>query len=137
SLPIVEGNAAVEVMSKLRTVAKNTDDPETIRQVILLGVKLQEPAVPAMVALLRHWTGQDLLEDNAPWKDQIQAWQEWYSDEYPVRRKAEMRTVRGVSTWKFVDPLALLNIVEGGSGSLPKGVVAFGKAYSVKCHRYG
>ncbi len=137
SLPVLETNAAVEVLTRLRTVQKNTDDPEHIRQVILRGIKLQENGIKPVIALLQHWTGQELLDEQAPWQEQLKAWQDWYADEYPDRPKAELPVASTESKWKFDELFVHLTSDAGGRGSIPKGAVAFEKALCAKCHRHG
>lgn len=137
SLAVLEGDAALEVLNKLRTVTQNTSNPEHIRQVILRGLKLQQSGAPAAVALLQHWTGQELLDDKATWQEQLKAWQDWYADEYPDRPRAELPTPAIESKWSFDELLAHLNSDAGGKGSAVNGAVAFEKVLCIKCHRHG
>ena len=137
SLPILDGNAAIEVLSKLRTVEQNTDDPEHIRQAILCGVRVGEPCVPAMVALLEHWTGEELMVDGTNPSDVIKAWQNWYAEQFPERLRAEMPVASSDSKWKFDELLAHLSSDAGSKGSAAKGQTVYEKAQCVKCHRFG
>jgi putative membrane-bound dehydrogenase-like protein len=137
SLPILDGHAAVEVLSKLRTVQQNTDDAEHIRQVILCGVRVGEPCIPAMVALLEHWTGEELPVEGNNSADVLKAWQNWFAETYPDRPKAEMPVASSESKWKFDELLAHLTSDAGSKGSATKGAAVYEKAQCVKCHRFG
>ncbi|MGE3776035.1 MAG: HEAT repeat domain-containing protein, partial [Pirellulaceae bacterium] len=61
SLPVLDGNAAIEVLSRLKTVAMTSDSPEDLRQVILCGLKGHQNGAQHAVALLQDWTGHKLL----------------------------------------------------------------------------
>lgn len=137
SLPILEGNAAIEVLTQLRNVDQSTDDPEHIRQVILCGARGGDQAVPAMAALLKHWTGQQLLDDNAPPNEVVTAWQRWYAEQFPDRPRAELPVASIESKWKIDELLAHLSSEAGSTGSAVKGAAVFEKAQCLKCHRFG
>jgi putative heme-binding domain-containing protein len=137
SLPLLDVNSAGDVLVRLRTVNQNAEDPEQIRQVILTGLRLQEKGVKPMVDLLQHWTGQELLDPNAPWQNHLKAWQDWYADEFPDRPRAELPVAAAESKWKIEELTEHLSSELGGKGSLTQGAAVFEKATCSKCHRIG
>lgn len=136
SLSVVETGAAREVFRKLATVDSAPTEPEVFRQVILGGLALKEEGGEA-VDLLEHWTTQQLTEPDAPWEDRIQAWQQWYAEQFPDRPAAVLPVAPENSKWKYTELLAHLTSEQGSKGSLANGYKAFEKAQCAKCHKYG
>jgi putative heme-binding domain-containing protein len=137
SLPILDGDPAIEVLTRLQSVPKTSDDPEHLRQIILCGLRVGDQGVPATVGLLQHWTGEKLLSETATPAELIQAWQNWYADQFPEKPRAELPVASSESKWKFDDLLAHLTSPEGSQGSPAKGAIVFEKAQCAKCHRFG
>jgi putative heme-binding domain-containing protein len=137
SLPIVEGAAAEEVLSRLITVDQTPDDPEHFRQTILRGLELEERGAEQAVRLLRKWSGEKLADENDGWDKALVAWQEWYAEKYPDRPSAELPTVASDSVWDPQQLLARLMREDGSSGSHETGAQVFEEAQCVECHRFG
>src|SRR5262249_19300932 len=67
ALPVVDGAAAEEVLSKLATVDRKPGKPEALRQVILTGLKLRDDGGKQASQLLEKWTGQHLAKADESW----------------------------------------------------------------------
>ncbi|MBI2823075.1 MAG: c-type cytochrome [Planctomycetia bacterium] len=136
SLPIVEGNAAVEVLTQLTSIERTTDQPEPIRQVILCGLKLRENGAPA-AKLLAKWTGQQASPEDASWDVAMSAWQQWFQKQFPNVPPPTLPTEPAGNKWTFQELASFLASPEGSHGDRQRGSVVFEKAQCVKCHRYG
>jgi len=137
SLPVLEADAAREVLQRLLSVDRAPEDPEAYRQAILLGLSLQANGANHALALLRHWTSQQVADENAPWEEELQAWQAWYTDEYPDRPPAVLPVADQQNKWKFDELLSHLTSEAASDGSAARGQEVFKKAQCAKCHRMG
>ncbi|MCB9875634.1 MAG: HEAT repeat domain-containing protein [Planctomycetaceae bacterium] len=137
SLPIVEGQAAREVIVKLQQVGYRPEEPEYVRQVILRGLEMQDDGAKDASALLQHWTGIQAASPDASWEDTMKAWQEWFAEKYPDRPRAELPTPDENSKWKFDELVEHLTSEQGSQGSVAKGELVFTKAQCAKCHKFG
>ena len=136
SLPVLEGDAAQEVLGKLATAEKTTADPEAHRQVILLGLRLQEHGAEEAVAVLNHWKGAPLAGTDSSWQDGLQAWQKWYAEQYPDRQPATLPVAPSDAKWTYDQLLSHLT-AHGAQGSPARGAAVFEKAKCARCHRGG
>ena len=137
SVPVLEGEAAREVMASLLTVDSAPEDPEAFRQVILRGLSLGEHGALDAAELLSFWTGDRPAGDDATWEETLSGWQTWFAERYPDRPKAELPSADAESKWKFDELLEHLTSEAGSKGSPEKGQVVFQKAQCLKCHRFG
>ncbi len=137
SLPIVEGAAAQEVLSKLAEVDKAPEDAEAFRQAILRGLLLRDAGGRKAVALLEKWTGEKLGEPDEPWDKALAHWQEWFAAEYPDSPEPTLPVETEQNNWTYQELLAYLNGPEGSQGIPSRGAVLFEKAQCIRCHRYG
>ncbi len=136
SLNVLEGEAAKDVLMQLAKVPVATDDPEALRQVILLGLtatKENQSTQPAE-ALLAHWTGLQRGETDNPSMD---VWQNWYAKTYPDRPTAELPEVGEEARWDFDQLADYLESPEGRNGDPNLGAEMFVKANCASCHRFG
>lgn len=136
SLNVLEGPAASEVMKQLTNVRVATDDPEALRQVILLGLKAEQEGGQSTIArnLLAHWTGiRDDQGRALPLKD----WQAWYAESYPERPAAELPVGDAESKWDFEQLTTYLESDAGKFGDTNMGREIFVKANCASCHRSG
>ncbi|QEG39977.1 DUF7133 domain-containing protein [Roseimaritima ulvae] len=136
SLNILEGEAAKDVLKQLTTVAVATDDPEALRQVILLGLNAAESGGSTRPAqdLLSHWTGLQRGESADPSMD---VWQRWYAKTYPDRPPAELPSVNEEARWDFDQLAKYLESEAGRHGDPSQGAEVFAKANCASCHRFG
>jgi putative heme-binding domain-containing protein len=137
SLSVLEGHSAVEVLRQLRGVDQRSTDPEAVRQVILCALRSGHQGAQHATALLQHWTGESLLDDQATPELRVKAWQDWYAATYPDRPRAELPVAAQDSKWKFDELLTHLASDAGSTGSAEKGAAVFEKAQCAKCHRFG
>lgn len=137
SLPILEGPAAREVISKLQLVGFRPQEPEYLRQVILRGLELKDEGAEEASALLQHWTAAQVAKSDASWEENIKAWQDWFAEQYPGLPPAELPVQDESSKWKFEDLVEHLTSDLGSQGSVENGANVFTKAQCAKCHRFG
>lgn len=136
SLNILEGEAARDVLAQLTAVPVATDDPEALRQVILLGLTFeseQQSTKPAE-QLLTHWTG---LQRGKSAGESMAVWQQWYAKTYPDRPPAELPKVDEGSRWDFDQLADYLESDEGRYGDPENGSKVYAKADCASCHRFG
>ncbi|WP_153555254.1 HEAT repeat domain-containing protein [Roseimaritima sediminicola] len=136
SLNILEGEAAKDVLKQLTTVAVATDDPEALRQVILLGLQFESEGQSTKPAqdLLSHWTGLQRSESSDP---SMAIWQRWYAKTYPDRPAAELPSAEEDARWDFDQLAKYLESEEGRHGDPAAGSEVFAKADCASCHRFG
>lgn len=137
SLPIIEGQAAREVIVKLQQVGYRPEEPEYLRQVILRGLEMQADGAEDASALLQHWTGIQAASPETSWEETMQAWQDWFAQKHPDRPRAELPVPDESSKWKFDELVEHLTSEQGSQGSVAKGELVFTKAQCAKCHRFG
>ncbi|MFO0816612.1 MAG: HEAT repeat domain-containing protein [Pirellulales bacterium] len=138
SLPFLEGNAAIEVLEKLRLVDQAPEDPEYYRHVILRGLLLKDQGADRAIALLQHWVQESVSSSGDPWDKGIAAWQEWYKTQYPDRPEAVLPQADGESKWQLDELLEYLSVGDGArKGSAARGATVFTKAQCSKCHSFG
>jgi putative heme-binding domain-containing protein len=137
SLAILEGESAREVLIRLQSVDRRPTDPEQIRQVILRGLALKDKGGRDAVALLELWTGERLAAGDESWEKGLAAWQQWFSQKYPDRPRAELPVAAQDSKWKFDELLQYLTGSDAAKASAERGEAVFSKAQCIKCHRYG
>lgn len=136
SLPVLEGEAAREVLRQLASVDAVPEESAPYRQVILLGLALKKDGGEA-IDLLEHWSDEQLTGSEVDWNERITAWQDWYAEQFPDKPKAELPVASADSKWDYDELLAHITGVHGGEGSLSKGAEVFKTAQCIKCHRYG
>ncbi len=137
SLPILDGVAAREVLAKLRSINLAPEEPEYYRQVILRGLALGDQGAEDAIALLEYWIGEKQGAEGGNWRNELAAWQKWYSKRWPDRLEAELPKESTTSRWRYADLLHHLTSEEGRYGSAEHGSAVFEKARCATCHRYG
>lgn len=140
SLPILEPAAGREVCAKLTYVDRVPEDPESLRQVILLGLKMRrkEPEKPDAAAnalgLLSFWTDQELAEGKSE-DEQLAAWQQWFREKFPQALDPSLPTPAETARYTVEDLLSYL-ASEQAAPSARRGAAVFVKAQCAKCHRF-
>jgi putative heme-binding domain-containing protein len=137
SLTVVEGSAARDVLQALTRFPQKNDKPQDLRQVIMLGLRLGEHGGRDAVLLLRHWTGQRVVDPRGPWQQTLAAWQKWFVEHHPNQPEPVLPMEPAGAKWAFADLLSFLTSESGTSGSAQRGALVFEKAQCVKCHRFG
>jgi putative heme-binding domain-containing protein len=140
SLPLLEPAAAREVCAKLTEVDQPPTEPESIRQVILLGLKMRkkdpekEDAAANALGLLQYWVGEELAADEDQDK-QLAAWQKWFVEKFPAALEPKLPVV-GDNAKYTVEELVEYLAGEQADGVPTRGGDVFVKAQCVKCHRF-
>lgn len=136
SLNVLEGAAAGDVMKQLATVQVATDDPEALRQVIILGLRadLEGSDPRPATKLLSHWTGILDEEGNSP---SLEVWQQWYAKTYPERPSATLPSGSEDTRWDLEQLVTYLSSDQGKSGDPMEGKGVYQQATCVTCHRFG
>ena len=136
SLPIVESDAAQEVLTKMRTVNRKPQGAEAYRNLILCGLRLEDTGAQQAVGLLEHWTGKS-VDSEGTWREKLEAWQLWFRHAYPDAPQASPPEETAHNTWSYHDLVGFLDSPDGRSGSAERGRYVYEKAQCAKCHRYG
>jgi putative heme-binding domain-containing protein len=137
SLSVVEGSTARDVLRSLARFPQKDANPQDIRRVILLGLKLQDQGGREAAALLTHWTGQRLVEPRGPVPTALAAWQSWFAEKYPDQPEAVLSVEPSANRYTFAQLLDFLSSEQIATGDAERGAVVFEKSQCVKCHRYG
>jgi len=139
SLPLLEPAAAREVCAKLTDVDQPPTEPESIRQVILLGLKMRkkdpekENAAENALGLLHYWTGEDIATSDDEDK-QLVAWQKWFVEKFPAALEPNLPVVAENAKHTVEE---LVEYLGGEADGVPtRGGDVFAKANCVKCHRF-
>lgn len=136
ALPVVEGVAAQEVLAQLASASEKPEQPEPLRQVILLGLRLKESGAPLALKLLEHWTGQRPAAAGATWDTALAAWQNWFAAEYPHSPPPRLPAEQAGTKWTTDELVGYLRGEGAASGDPARGALVFEKAQCLRCHRY-
>jgi putative membrane-bound dehydrogenase-like protein len=137
ALPIVEGSAAQEVLTRLAQVDRVPEDPEAFRQVILRGLILRENGSRRAVELLEKWTGKTLSTPEDEWDKSLASWQEWFVKKYPDLPEPKLPRDAEQNHWAYQELLSFLTGPQASQGVASRGAMLFEKAQCARCHRYG
>ena len=133
---MVEGSTARDVVRALSRYPKKHDKVQDQRQLILLGLKLQDQGGRDVANLLTRWTGQPVSKPREPWQSSLAAWQKWFAETYPDQPEAVLpKEPEGQQVFAAV--MDLLASESAAHGDAQRGAAVFEKAECVKCHRYG
>lgn len=140
SLPSLEVAPAREVCAKLTEVEHAPDDPEALRQVILLGLKMKQKdperddAAANSLGLLEFWTDQELAAGESEEK-KLAAWQKWFIEKYPAALEPKLPEIAETAKYTVEELVEYLNS-EQADGVMTRGLEVFTKANCAKCHRF-
>lgn len=137
ALPVLEGQAAIEVLRKLTESDYMPDKPEPTRQVILAGIRLRENGSHHAVALLERWHGEKLGEPDERWDVRVNHWQKWFVSNYPDQPAPVLPRATADSKWTMEEVLRYLNDPQSPAPDPGRGGIVFEKAQCAKCHRFG
>lgn len=137
SIPLLDGPIALDIIRRLQDTDRASAEPEEIRQVILQGLKQDTKGKKEVIRLLQHWTGEMLNTGNRSPDEEIQRWQQWFSDKYSDHAVAELPKSQDGNQWQVDELLTTLDSSDGLSGSPHRGAHVYSKAQCAKCHKYG
>ena len=136
SLPVLDNQSAVHVISRLKTVDRKAKQAESYRQLILVAQQLGNQDALQAIALLEKWQGYATSDTTIPSDKAIGAWKAWFVDTFPEEPLPELAATTG-GKWDYD---ALLKHLESAqlesTGSVDNGRLVFEKAECAKCHRF-
>lgn len=136
SIPVLDGAFATNVIQKLTQVSQTENDPEAIRQLILLGLREDDTCKQAVNQLLVKWTGESIASPANPFEKQMESWQGWFHEAYPDLPEAKLVDVKS-SNWNLDELLEFLSSEDYHGGDSTSGSLIFKKAQCASCHRMG
>jgi putative heme-binding domain-containing protein len=140
SLPLLEPPAAREICAKLTEVDQAPQDPESLRQAILLGLKMRQkdPEKPDAAAnalgLLQYWTDEPLAVEK-PEDEQLAAWQKWFTAKYPDALEPVLPAIAETAKYTVEELVEYLSS-DQAAGVATRGAELFVRAQCAKCHRF-
>ncbi|REJ93706.1 MAG: heme-binding protein [Planctomycetota bacterium] len=138
SLAILEGKFAAAVLVKLNEVDRQPETATEIRQVILLGLKqTNDGGRRQAIELLKHWTGHETQNAEAPPVEQLAAWQSWFRENYPLEPDPVVPQDASGARYTFSELYKLINDDDQPEGNLEQGRLAYQAAKCASCHRFG
>jgi putative heme-binding domain-containing protein len=135
AVPLVDGEAARDVLRALQQFNERGTKPQWQREVILAGLRLGSPDSQEAVRVLRLWTGEAIDDGVAP-EDALAAWQAWFDKTHPELPPPTLPVDLPDSRHKAVELVKLLS-PSPDLGDPERGAKVFEKALCNKCHRYG
>jgi putative heme-binding domain-containing protein len=136
SLMVVEGTHAREVARALLRFPHRATEPKWLRQVILIGLALDDEGAVDALALLEHWTGERPVASGNGSRATLANWQAWFSRKYPDAPDPELPHLPQAARWDYADLRAFAYSPAGLHGDAQRGAAVFEKAQCHKCHRF-
>lgn len=134
ALPILDDKFAATVVEKMTESSDTTDDPEAIRQLIMLGLRSDDACRQEVNKLLVKWTGESVATPSDTFKKQMETWQKWFSKNYPELPEAKLVDAKS-SNWNLDELLEFMADDEYHGGNATSGAAIFKKAQCSACHR--
>ncbi|PQO31997.1 heme-binding protein [Bremerella cremea] len=136
AIPVIEGDFATNIVQKMSQVSQTENDPQAIRQLILLGLRLDDTGKQAVSQLLGNWTGELAARPSDSPEKKMAAWQEWFTETHPDLPEAKLVDTKS-SNWNLDELLDFLTAEDYHGGDVSSGAVIFKKAQCAACHRMG
>ncbi|MEE2780674.1 MAG: HEAT repeat domain-containing protein [Planctomycetota bacterium] len=138
SLPLLDDGYAVAVMAKLNRATETCEDPQALRQVILLGLRQnQDMGRKLALALLQKWSGENPGEAEEQNAQKLTAWQDWFRAEYPDLPDPVLPQDSELDRYTFDELEQYLESDDALVASPESGRIVYAKADCIKCHRFG
>ena len=137
SLMVVEGEQAQSVIRALNGYRQRATKPVWIRQVLLLGLTLDDAGAREAMKLLAHWSGVEAAADDGERDDLLAQWQSWFRQTYPEEPDPSLPEQPPGSPWTYQELLADIEQLEADQRSADAGKLVYEKAACAKCHRAG
>lgn len=138
SLMVVEGEQAASVIASLNEFPERATKPTWIRQVILIGLKQDEPGAAAAVRLLAHWGDESAPQpSDRDAREQLAAWQDWFRGRYPEEADPSWPPDHPGQRWDFAELLAVVEQSDLSHQDRQVGAEVYQRAQCSKCHRLG
>lgn len=137
AFPLLEPRFATAILTKLVDLdTEKTTRPEDLRQLILLGLRLEGEGTRAASRLLEKWTGQYPFKPSDAPEDRLVSWQGWFASSFPDLPKAEPVNAAS-SNWDLDELLKYLTDKEFKGGDPRNGALVYQKGQCAACHRHG
>ena len=129
SLPVLNGFAAEEVFRGLLRLDRSSQNPEHLRQVILVG--LRHPNISGLaIDVLEKWS--KLPTDARPGRSLV-AWQSWFAGNFPQELPAALPSANESSRWTVEEIQKQWVLL---SGDTQRGRSVYQQASCANCHVY-
>ena len=136
SLPVLDNQSAVHVISRLKTVDRKAKKAESYRQLLLVAQQLGNQDALQAIALLEKWQGYAMSDTTIPSDKALGAWKAWFVDTFPEEPLPELAATTG-GKWDYDALLKHLESAQREStGSVDNGRLVFEKIECAKCHRF-
>ena len=136
SLPVLDNQSAVHVISRLKTVDRKAKKAESYRQLILVAQQLGKQDALQAIALLEKWQGYASSDATIPSDKALGAWKAWFVNTFPEEPLPELAATTG-GKWDYDSLLKHLESAQlESTGSVDNGRLVFEKAECAKCHRF-
>lgn len=142
SLSSLEPDVAPDVLAAIYAVDLAPQDPEVLRQLILLGKRmlLARQPIQKVDELLQLWTqaGLDVESDTRNASDEriMNQWTDWFATNYPNQLPAQLPEISDEDRWTYDEIEQFLIGDDRGDPSRENGLLAFNKAQCNSCHRF-
>ncbi len=134
SLPELDDLTGREVLATLATVGRRPRDPMFYRTTIELGFRLRQQNSAAAVALLEHWTGNQMESTSQSWRGPLVQWSRWYEETFP---DAEVIAVdRPAHKGRYSTDQIAAYLENNGFGDPHSGHDLFASAQCSSCHQF-
>jgi putative heme-binding domain-containing protein len=133
SLNVIKGDDAVAVMKALQRFRPRANKAHWVRQVILVGLKLNVDQQAAATSLLKHWTGVP----NGKTRWTLAEYQEWFAKEHADQPAAEWPVDATNRKWNLATLERQVASFHTTPDLVEAGRAAYEKAGCQKCHRRG
>ncbi|QGJ71574.1 Cytochrome c domain-containing protein [Planctomycetales bacterium 10988] len=138
AIPVLEDLAATMVLKSLAEIPFRPKKSEPIRQVLLSGLQLDDEGALAAIEVVKLWSGEDVSDPGDSARDQLAAWQNWFTSKYPQSPPAELPVAGKNTRWSFDEVYDYLQSPDGSTGDAMRGAAIFAKeGQCKKCHRFG
>jgi putative membrane-bound dehydrogenase-like protein len=134
-LMFLSGESLVDCVQALTRIDQRPSAPDTIRQAIIAGLKLDDRRRPLAASLLAGWVDIDVAEPDDP--AAMAKWQRWFAEQYPDSPSAELPTSQNALRWQYDQLLQFLTNQPSRDRSPKNGGAVFEKAKCAACHRFG
>lgn len=137
SLMVVEGPQAESVLEALLQFRQRANKPFWIRQVILVGLTLDESGMSVADRLLLHWSGEQSDADLGAPAERLAVWQDWFREEFPEEAPPVPPAPTDGARWNHAELREHLLSADLTEFDTAAGAEVYRQANCAKCHRFG
>ena len=139
SLPTLDDMSSIEVMQRLTEINLRPKTPQSYREVLQLGYRMENEGAEQAAQLIQHWSGEEDIELGEDWKTNLDHWQAWYSEKFPNASGIDLEEMKSseISGGVYTTAQILDYMNDHGPGNAERGHDLFTNAQCANCHRYG